>query len=205
MITLCTSVKLLKSLNGFTLGKKKGFVRLPSYFLESVLLFRFQLKDELDEGRYDLKFLAKRGQMENQIVAVDDIELKTILITKTDDEMPTTTTTTTAAPTTITTEIPTSSDAPTTPPTPTLPPTSSTVAPVPLKGGMIGYSGEVMIIFLIVALATALALLSVKHHQMREKLREYEVAKNANQQNYDNPLFTGQHTSAERYGTIAGP
>ena len=178
---------------------------MPSYFLESVLLFRFQLKDELDEGRYDLKFLAKRGQMENQIVAVDDIELKTILITKTDDEMPTTTTTTTTAPTTITTEILTSSEAPTTPPTPTLPPTSSTVAPVPLKGGMIGYSGEVMIIFLIVALATALALLSVKHHQMREKLREYEVAKNANQQNYDNPLFTGQHTSAERYGTIAGP
>ena len=41
MITLCTSVKLLKSLNGFTLGKEKGFVRLPSYFLESVLLFRF--------------------------------------------------------------------------------------------------------------------------------------------------------------------
>ena len=147
--------------------------------------------------------MAKRGQQENQIVAIDNIQLKTILITKTDEEMPTTTTTTTT--TTETTES-TISDLPTgssSGPT-TLAPPTSTVTPVALTGGMIGYSGEVMIIFLIVALSTALALLSVKHHQIREKLREYQVAKST-QQNYDNPMFTGQHTSAERYGAIAGP
>ena len=145
--------------------------------------------------------MAKRGQQENQIVAIDDIQLKTILITKTDEEMPTTTTTTTTEimESTIS-DLPTgSSSGPT-----TLAPPTSTVTPVALTGGMIGYSGEVMIIFLIVALSTALALLSVKHHQIREKLREYQVAKST-QQNYDNPMFTGQHTSAERYGAIAGP
>ena len=150
--------------------------------------------------------MAKRGQVENQIVAVDDIELKTILITKTDEEMPTTTTTTTETMESTTVAIPSSSDLPTSSSmSPTSLPPSSTESPVALKGGMIGYSGEVMIIFLIVALSTALALLSLKHHQIREKLREYQVASKTTQQNYDNPLFTGQHTSAERYGAIAGP
>ena len=148
--------------------------------------------------------MAKRGQLVNQIVAVDDIELKTILITKTDEEMPTTTTTTTT--TTETVAISSSSDLPTSSSmSPSSLPPSSTESPVALKGGMIGYSGEVMIIFLVVALSTALALLSLKHHQIREKLREYQVASKTTQQNYDNPLFTGQHTSAERYGSIAGP
>merc|ERR1711983_150561 len=72
---------------------------------------RFQLKDDLDEGHYELRFMAKRGQQENQIVAIDDIQLKTILITKTDEEMPTTTTTTTT--TTETMESTTIGDLPT--------------------------------------------------------------------------------------------
>ena len=33
-------------------------------------------------------------------------------------------------------------------------------------------------------------------------MREYEVTQI---QNYDNPMFTGQHTPAERYGSIQNP
>ena len=36
----------------------------------------------------------------------------------------------------------------------------------------------------------------------RAKLREYEVTQI---QNYDNPMFTGQHTPAERYGSVDTP
>ena len=42
--------------------------------------------------------------------------------------------------------------------------------------------------------------LGYKHVQIRAKLREYKVTQNG--QNFDNPLFTGQHTSAERYGSL---
>ena len=70
---------------------------------------------------------------------------------------------------------------------------------------MIAYSGEVIVIFLLVVLSLSLAVLGYKHYQIHEKLREYEVNQKNGQQNYDNPLFTGQHTSAERYGSIAGP
>ncbi len=61
-------------------------------------------------------------------------------------------------------------------------------------------SGQIAVIVVIVVLATALAVLSVRHHKLRAKLREYEVTRNG--QTYDNPLFSGQHTSAERYGSI---
>ena len=61
-------------------------------------------------------------------------------------------------------------------------------------------SGQIAVIVVIVALVTALAGLSVKHHQLRAKLREYEVTRNG--QTYDNPLFAGHHTPAERYGAI---
>ena len=36
----------------------------------------------------------------------------------------------------------------------------------------------------------------------RAKLREYEVTQI---QNYDNPMYTGQHTPAERYGSMDSP
>ena len=37
----------------------------------------------------------------------------------------------------------------------------------------------------------------------RAKLREYEVTQIG--PNYDNPMFTGQHTPAERYGSVHDP
>ena len=49
-------------------------------------------------------------------------------------------------------------------------------------------------------LIMSLVGLGYKHVQIRAKLREYKVTQNG--QNFDNPLFTGQHTSAERYGSI---
>jgi hypothetical protein len=52
-----------------------------------------------------------------------------------------------------------------------------------------------------VAVSVALVALSVKHWQTQSKLREYRVNRGS-PQNFDNPLFTGQHTPADRYGSI---
>ena len=47
-----------------------------------------------------------------------------------------------------------------------------------------------------------LKIAKFKVDNFRSKLREYEVTQI---QNYDNPMFTGQHTPAERYGSIQNP
>ena len=48
----------------------------------------------------------------------------------------------------------------------------------------------------------SLKIAKFKVDNFRSKLREYEVTQI---QNYDNPMFTGQHTPAERYGSIQNP
>ncbi len=62
-------------------------------------------------------------------------------------------------------------------------------------------AAQVVLIVLLVAVSVALVGLSYKHHQTQAKLREYRVNRGA-PQNFDNPLFTGQHTSADRYGSL---
>ena len=68
------------------------------------------MKHKLEAGDYALKFKAKRGNMENQKVLLDNIIMKTSVTMKTDKEIPdttTTTTTTTTTATTVTTSKPT--------------------------------------------------------------------------------------------------
>ena len=88
--------------------------------------------------------------------------------------------------------------------------TSSTISPIdttttehshppPFQAGSLSSVSETVIIFLLVILIIALIVLSYKHRVTRAKLREYQVTQNG--QNYDNPMFSGQHTSAERYGS----
>ena len=62
-------------------------------------------------------------------------------------------------------------------------------------------AAQIVLIVLLVAVSIALIVLSVKHHQTQAKLREYRVNRGA-PQNFDNPLFSGQHTSADRYGSL---
>ena len=59
------------------------------------------MKHELEAGDYALKFKAKRGNMENQKVLLDNIIMKTSVTMKTDKEIPDTTTTTTTSTTTV--------------------------------------------------------------------------------------------------------
>ena len=40
--------------------------------------------------------------------------------------------------------------------------------------------------------------------KFRLKLREYDLG-TSHVPNYDNPLFTGQHTPADRYGAMHNP
>jgi hypothetical protein len=166
---------------------------------------RFVMKHELEAGNYSLKFKAIRGNLENQKVLLDNIKMKTSFTQKTDKEIPDTTTTTTTTTITTTTKTTTTTQAAVT--TTTMITNSSTQAPIQGPppgdfGGNLNASSEAFVNVLLVGTICAIGVLTYKHNQIRSKLREYEVTQI---QNYDNPMFTGQHTPAERYGSIQNP
>lgn len=167
------------------------------------------MKHKLPRGKYQLMFKARRGLNEAQIVALDNINLKTSSTMKTDDEIPETTTTTTTTTTTVTTTTESSTTMTTITTTTTeVVSNCSTQAPIqgppdPSVSGTMNATTEAFVLIVLVAISVALAGLAFKHHQLRAKLREYEVTRDG--QTYDNPVFSGQHTSAERYGQIQNP
>lgn len=70
----------------------------------------------------------------------------------------------------------------------------------PLSGNSTDAS-QIVLIVLLVAVSACLVGLSFKHHQTQKKLREYRVTRNVGQ-NFDNPLYSGHHTPADRYGSL---
>ena len=62
-------------------------------------------------------------------------------------------------------------------------------------------AAQIVLIVLLVCVSAALVGLSVKHWQTQAKLREYRVNRGS-PQNFDNPLYTGQHTPVDRYGSL---
>lgn len=166
---------------------------------------RFVLNGAMMKGTYKLVFTFQPGSVESSTLEIDDIAIRTSSLMKSDKQLyvewlKTSTTTETTPPTTpisTTTQIIYDNST-------EYPPDSDNEIPDNKKWSndnmLSNPTSQIVVIVLLVTLATALAALSVKHWQTRAKLREYKVTKNG--QTYDNPLFTGQHTSAERYGTI---
>lgn len=62
-------------------------------------------------------------------------------------------------------------------------------------------TSQIVLIVLLVVVSASLVGLSLKHYQTQKKLREYRVTRNVGQ-NFDNPLYSGQHTPADRYGSL---